>query len=44
MKQKLNQKQSLKLSLTPDLKKQIELLSNSNEESKKELLVLVKKY
>ena len=26
------------------LKKQIELLSNSNEESKKELLVLVKKY
>ena len=44
MKQKLNQKQSLKLSLTPHLKKQIELLSNSNEESKKELLVLVKKY
>ena len=44
MKQKLKQKQSQKLSLTPQLKKQIELLSNSNEESRKELLTLVEKY
>ena len=44
MKQKLNQKQSQKFSLTPQLRRQIELLSNSNEENRKELLALIEKY
>jgi len=44
MKQKLNQKQSQRFSLTPQLRRQIELLSNSNEENRKELLALIEKY
>ena len=44
MKQKLNQKQSQKFSLTPQLRRQIELLSNSNEENRKELLALIEKH
>jgi len=44
MKQKLNQKQSQKFSLTPQLRRQIELLSNSNKENRKELLALIEKY
>ena len=44
MKQKLNQKQSQKFSLTPQLRRQIDLLSNSNEENRKELLALIEKY
>ena len=34
MKQKLNQKPSQRFSLTPQLRRQIELLSNSNEENR----------
>jgi len=44
MKQKLNQKQSQKFSLTPQLRRQIEILSNSNEENRKELLALIEKH
>ena len=44
MKQKLNQKPSQRFSLTPQLRRQIELLSNSNEENRKELLALIEKY
>ena len=44
MKQKLNQKRSQRFSLTPQLRRQIELLSNSNEENRKELLALIEKY
>ena len=44
MKQKLNQKQSQRFSLTPQLRRQIEILSNSNEENRKELLALIEKH
>jgi len=44
MKQKFSQKLKQKISLTPQLIRHIELLSNSNKENKKEILSLIEEF